>query len=680
MPKNPATLITTICLVLFLCTESVYAQDVRDSLKVELDAIEVTSIRSHIEAADAPLALSISNRSLREINHDASYSLTSISTELPGIWVNDRQNYALGEQMTIRGIGWRASFGVRGIQVILDGIPLTVADGQSILNIIDPSFIRKAEVVRGPAGSYWGNSSGGVLYLSTKRNYTESGSDFSLRTMAGSYGFRKIQGEGSYSTDNQRMNAYASYLTDDGFRNYSSAEVVRSGLTGSVDLTSRSQLEYMGAMIYMPFAEHPSGLTAEDAADNPQMANPGFIEAEAGKSITQGQTGLRYLLDTSAGLLTVAGYGIHRDLSNPLTFGIIDVNRWAGGFRTTLDNEWNNLQLNVGAELKFQNDDRTEFENTGGGQRGDITVDQLEKVWNQALFATATYAVSDFNVVGSLRYDRLTFSTDAPSPEITGERTFQSLSPGIGINYTPGNLNFYSNLSTSFEAPTTVELVNRPGDGNGFNPELEPEKTVGLEAGARGQLLNNVLNVDLALYHLWIYDLLFPYQEGSAETFYRNQGETIHKGIEAKAVYQPNALWRWSTVANVTEATFQKATTPDGTSLRGNTVPGIPDLRLNSSLSWSPDPLLASLSYEYISAYSADNLNTSENDSYSVVDAKISYEFIFQNSGTSVQPFVNVRNLFDVRYNGSVVVNAFGGRYFEPAPGRNWQVGVSVNF
>lgn len=679
MHQNTTTLAIIICLVFFI-SQPVQSQDRNDSLKVDLDPIEVVSIRTNISAANAPLALSIKNRSLQEINHDASFSLTSITSELPGIWVNNRQNHALGEQMTIRGVGWRASFGVRGVQVVLDGIPLTVADGQSILNIIDPSFIRRAEVIRGPAGSYWGNSSGGVLYLSTRPNYSDDVTNVRLQTMTGSHGFRKIQGEASYSTETHEVSAYTSYLNEEGFRNYSSAEVIRSGVNGSVDLTSKSQLDYMGALIHMPFAEHPSGLTSEQAAENPSMANQGFVDAEAGKSITQGQTGLRYLLDTSAGLLTVAGYGIYRDLSNPLTFGIITVDRLAGGFRTTLDNQWGNLQLNVGTETKFQNDDRTEFEHTGGGARGAITVDQVERVWNQALFVTGTYSLQNVNILGSVRYDRLTFSTDAPTIENTGKRTFQAFSPSIGINYNPGPVTFYSNLSTSFEAPTTTELVNRPGDGNGFNPELEPEKTIGLEVGMRGETTDNILDYDVALFNLWIYDLLFPYQLESAETFYRNQGETVHRGIEAQLSVYPNNNWRWILAGNLTSAEFKKATTPDGTSLRGNHVPGIPELRLNSSLVWSPGTFRSSLSYEYVSSYTADNLNTSENDRYSVVDAKVSYKFTFPGSNISMHPFLNIRNILDERYNGSIVVNAFGGRYYEPAPGRNWQAGISLQF
>lgn len=658
-----------------------YAQENEDSLKVKLDPIKVTAIHSTISAADAPISLSTLSRDLQSINHNSSLSLTSIGNELPGLWVNDRQNHALGERLTIRGVGWRAAFGVRGIQVVLNGMPLTVADGQTMINIVDPAFIRRAELVRGPAATYWGNSSGGVLYLSTRPGNNQKQYSARLRSMGGSFGMRKGEAEISLNSQNHQMTAYSSYLTSDGFRNHSSANVWRSGITGSVNLTSRSQLQYQAASIYMPKAQHPSSLTAGDAEENPKMAVPLFVSSEAGKQITQGQTGLSYILDTDAGLLNITGYGIYRDLNNPLPFGIITVNRWVGGLRATFDKSLGNLDLQFGAESKLQNDDRTEYENEGEAEKGNVTVDQIERVWNQALFATGTLSLGKFNLLGGLRYDRLRFSTDAPTPDQSGERTFQAVSPSIGVNYQPGNQTIFLNFSTSFEAPTTTELVNRPGGGNGFNPALKPEQTIGLELGIRGSDTQQSINYDLTAYRLWIQDLLFPYQlDPNGPTFYRNQGQTNHTGVEGKISLNLNRNWNISTTANLTSAEFQKAQTLDSLSLAGKNVPGIPNFRFHGQLSWSPGSFLGSASYEFIGSYDVNNLNTEQNEQYSVVDAKLSYQKIFTSSSVQLQPFVNLNNLFDTRYNGSVVVNSFGGRYYEPAPGRNWQLGLSVDF
>ncbi|MDZ7680236.1 MAG: hypothetical protein U5J63_00660 [Fodinibius sp.] len=129
-------------------------------------------------------------------------------------------------------------------------------------------------------------------------------------------------------------------------------------------------------------------------------------------------------------------------MSNPLPFGIITVNRWAGGLRATLDKSWSDFNLQAGVETKLQNDDRTEFESIGDARRGAVTVYQIENVWNQAAFANARYSFGNFNILGGLRYDRLTFRTGDPVDSLSGSRTFQSVSPSLGVNYQRSNYRF----------------------------------------------------------------------------------------------------------------------------------------------------------------------------------------------------------------------------------------------
>lgn len=664
--------------LILLSTVKTNAQTSADTLRFTTDTLLVQAARTSLSSSTAPLSVSISNRSNQQMAGDASTSISSVTGELPGIWVNDRHNYALGERITIRGLGWRAAFGVRGIQVILDGIPLTVADGQSVTNLIDPAFIQRVELIRGPAGSYWGNSSGGVLYISTKQNY-KSGDHFFIRSQAGSFGYKKAEAQYHQSIGKHSINGYTSYQFDEGFRNYSSSKLFRSGIQGSYQINDKSHFEYTGALLSMPKAEHPSGLTAEQASQNPQQANDSFVDSEAGKQVDQGQLGASYFRDTSAGLLTVTGYGIYRDLTNPLPFGIITVDRRAGGLRGTLEKEFDNFRINGGVELKLQHDNREEFENNDGN-RGLITVNQIENVRNEALFATSTYTAGKVKLLGSLRYDRITFSSDSASSINTGERTFQALSPSVGLGYTAGSITIFSNLSTSFEAPTTTELVNRPDGGNGFNPNLKPERTIGLDIGSRGRL-SNFLTYDITLYRLWIRDLLFPFQlQTNGPVFFRNQGETRHQGIEVSSTVRPTQDLSFQTTYTLTDAEFVRAQTIENESLKGNAVPGVAKHRISGTLRWSQAPFWLQLGGQYVSSFSVNNLNTASNDRYFNLDTKVSYTAKFNDSGVTLTPFLNINNIFDERFNSSVVVNAFGGRYFEPAPGRNWQAGVSLEF
>jgi iron complex outermembrane receptor protein len=676
---QPLKIIFSIILCLSYCSV-LKAQTPSDSLtSYELESITVEAVRAVLTTERAPLAVSVKKRSAQEIAGSAASSLASITQDLPGIWVNDRQNYSLGERITIRGIGWRAAFGVRGIQVVLDGIPLTVADGQSVTNIIDPALITRIELIRGPAASFWGNSSGGVLYVSTRPDYAKNNT-YQLKAAGGSFRYRDLSFQTSRSFGKHDVSSFASYQFDDGYRNYSTSKIFRTGIRGNYNLPSDARLAYNGALFWMPQAQHPSGLTAEQFSETPQRANASFVDAEAGKQVTQGQLGLSYYQPTRAGLLTVSGYGIYRDLNNPLPFGIITVDRKAGGFRTSLEKDFNNLSVRLGGALKYQYDDRQEFENVDG-QRGSTTINQIEKVSNQALFAISEYSAGSLQLLASLRYDRITFASDSTGNNQTAARTFQSLSPGLGLSYQLGNATFYSNISTSFEAPTTTELVNRPDGGNGFNPTLKPEQTLGLELGSRGQLIGELLTYDIALYRLWIQDLLFPFQlEENGATFFRNQGETRHQGIEITAELQPKADITLKTSYTLTDAEFVEARTLSNQSLRGNAVPGVAKHRVSTTMSWSPDPFWVQLSGQYVNSYPVNNLNNTQNDRYAVVDAKFSYKRTFSGSSVSITPFINANNVFDNRYSSSVVVNAFGGRYFEPAPGRNLRAGITMQF
>lgn len=436
-----------------------------DSLHVNLKPIEVKATHSSVTVSEAPLSLSVLNRDELERITTPATTLNRLTFDLPGVWVSNRENYALGERVMIRGMGWRAAFGVRGIQVVMDGIPLTTADGQSVLNIIDPAFVQRVELLRGPASIFWGNSSGGVLYFTT-RLPVNSAPAVHFRTMAGSYGLKKGELQISQQIGNTKLSGYSSYLYEDGYRDHSSVKLSRSAINGELPLTERSGLKFFGAYSAMPRADHPGSLTWEQAHTDPRQARSYFAENNAGKEAWQGQLGTTYYLDTRTGLLSTTLYGIRRKLHNPLPFAYIDVGRWAGGGRLTLQHTRSALEWNAGLETKFQFDDRKNFNSDQGTPGNQTLLDQLETVWNTALFTRAAYPLGNFSVSAGMRFDWLRFhATDhlLQDGDQSGSRTFTSFSPSIGLRYSYAGGHWYANFSTAFEAPTTTELVNRPG-------------------------------------------------------------------------------------------------------------------------------------------------------------------------------------------------------------------------
>ena len=346
--------------------------------------VEVTATPFRIANESASFAASVRTRTDLDLNSTPSLSLEQITTGLPGLSVQSRTHFALGDRITIRGFGWRAQFGVRGIQMLLNGIPLTVADGQSVVHIIDPSFVRSIEVIRGPASTFWGNASGGVLSLSTQPA-PSAPHTVRLKQTVGSYGLSKTDVQVTPNLGPHQLSVYSSYLTQEGFRQHSETRLLRSGFTSDFSLGAGRGLRVIAALQYMPQANSPGSLSRQPAQQNPDQARETILDFDVGKDVTQGQLGATYYDDVGLGTLNATAYGIARDLQNPIPFNVIDLNRQAGGVRLSLEEQTSSVRWGVGLEGKLQHDHRKEY-TSEGGTPDSLLINQLETVQNAAAF------------------------------------------------------------------------------------------------------------------------------------------------------------------------------------------------------------------------------------------------------------------------------------------------------
>ncbi|PWN07100.1 TonB-dependent receptor family protein [Rhodohalobacter mucosus] len=646
----------------------VYAQVVaEDSLRVELDEIKVEAAYSSISVSEAPLSLSYYIRGGHELASRPAETMDELAFTLPGVFISNRENYALGERMTIRGLGWRSQFGVRGVQVLLDDMPLTVADGQTIMNMADPSVVKRIELLRGPSSTFWGNSSGGVLYLSTKPQ--ADAPLFQYRSYGGSHYTLKQDLQLNAATNSNRLFGYATYFETEGYRNHSAARMFRASLGNDYFISPISTLSFRVAYAGMPKAQSPGSLTKEDAENSPTTARQNFVESSAGKEFDQLMASASWLKSFSSGLLDITLHGTYRDVSNPLPFGVISLDRRAGGLRTSYEFQDLAFDLHAGAELKFQDDDRLETSPAGA-----VEVDQNEIVLNQALFFRAGIPILDqFRVSAGLRFDRLTFRADRTlEAELEGDRSFLALNPSIGLSFLFQGGQIFANFSTAFESPTTVELVNRPNGSGGFNQNLDPERTVSIENGIRGQ--TNAFSYDLTFFGMRVNDLIVPFQlADDGPTYFRNEGSTLHYGLESAVYYQPSRHISARVMVNLLEAQFNEG------QFDGNDVPGVANFRFGASLTVRPGNHAFSLDNEWVGRYSVNSANSATNDPYSLFHLRWSYSADGVSDTFSFSPFISVNNLFDKRYNGSVAVNAFGGRFYEPGSDRSFSIGIQLN-
>jgi iron complex outermembrane recepter protein len=651
-----------------------------DTLRTELPEVRITVNRSVAPAESMPFSVSIWERSEAARMQSPASSASQVFGLIPGVYISDRDNYSLGERLSIRGMGWRAAFGVRGIHVLLDGVPLTSPDGQTILEIIDPNMIRSAEIIRGPSAVYWGNGSGGTMFLST-RDSDLSNLRVSVRSFAGSNGLMNFDTSVSTPVAGAQLGLNLSNFSTNGYREHSTATIRRLGLHLRKDVSSRLRLNYVGHIVSAPDIQNPGSLTQGQIELNRKGANPLFITQKAGKSYTHILQGVRAEYQRGLNRFETVLHGTYRQLENPIQPSIINIDRLSGGFRFNWITEFQGVRMVLASDVSVQSDQRKNWVNASG-QKGRLTIDQSEFVLSSGLAWIAQYNAGVFGINGGLRADRLYFEVNdkifssSADRDASGQRTMTAITPQFGLTYNLSDATLYAGFSSAFESPTTTELANRPDLQRGFNPDLNPERSYGFEAGVRGFLTKTRLRYEIALYHIDVRDRLVPFQTeaGGDRNFFENSGKSRHRGVETMLRWLPAR--GTELVLSYTLGDFEIQSEEGG--LQGKKIPGVPNHRLFVSAEHRIRAVSLTADANYHGEMYANSLNTVKNDAFLTLGLRVSGEIKLANNRADILPFVQVRNLTNAEYNGSVSINAFGGRFFEPAPGRTFMAGVAL--
>ncbi|HYR08620.1 MAG TPA: TonB-dependent receptor [Longimicrobium sp.] len=650
---------------------------------VPLDTVTVQVLNTPGSALRAPFPVSVVQEAeIRQAR--PALALTDALSALPGVQVDNRFNYALGERISVRGLGARAQFGVRGVRVLVDGIPATLPDGQTTLNHVDPSALGRAEVIRGPASALYGNASGGVIRLSTAAP-PDAPLASEHRVLAGSDGLLRMETSAGGRAGAAAYRAYVSRLSYDGYRRHASAENLNAG--GTLAYARGADEVRLSFTAVRYDALNPGSLSDSLLRVDRGAAFARNVEQRTGEEGRQGQAGLWWRHQAGPGALEVAAYGLARSIDNPIPNAVIDLDRRVGGVRASWSADAGPVRWLAGAEVEGQHDDRLNFANQAG-ERGARTLDQRERVTSSSAFAQGAAALfGRLEVLGALRYDRFRFAvrdrlvSDA-NPDDSGARTMQRVSPALGVSFaaTPA-VSLYANLATAFETPTTTELANRPSGAGGFNPDLQPQRTVSAEVGAKARPAP-WLWLEGAAYRARVDDALIPFGVAGApgRVFYRNAGEARHRGIEASAVLTPRRGWSARAAYTWTDARFGRYVV-NGEDREGNPVPGVAPHRLDVSLLASPESgPFAGVDLRHVSSTPVaddDAEGRFRSPAHTLLDVRGGWEGM-RLGRVGLSPFGGVMNVMDGAYNTSVVVNAFGRRYYEPGPGRTVYAGVRL--
>jgi iron complex outermembrane receptor protein len=666
-----------------------YALDVTLPLAPLTETVTVT--RAALELAAVPQAVDVVP--LDDIQFaQRKVSLAESLRSIPGVFVQERGNFSEsnGVRFSIRAPVRGVGIGIRGVQIVQDGIPLTTADGTTQPGNIDLGSAERIEIIRGPSSVLYGNSAGGVVSIRTQ---VPSSRPLAVEPEAqfGSDGYQRQQVEVSGTGGTTGYLVNVTRMKTSGFRDHSRAELRQANAVVIARPSAATGLRAVFNVADVPFAESPSTATLPEARTSPRSVRALAVAQGFGESSTQGQGGLTLEWDFGrGGLLRSTGWGMWRDVWNPIPNRIVDLGRVGAGYRSDYVGSRHAGAVpfvwTIGFDVAYQRDDRAEHVNGGIGANGraseaGLLVDQRERVFSVGPFAHVSVAPRPrWNLTAGLRFDHHDFharDNRLVDGNQSGGRRLNASSPAVGVTYaaTP-RMNIYGSFGTGFEMPTTQELSNRPSGEGGFNTELEPENLRTLEGGVRGLIGPWRLRYDLTGYRSWLTNALVQFERADEQEFFRNAGESSRSGVELLLEWRPDRRVTTRLAYTYQNFRFERFVT-DGADFSGRREPGAPPHQLFAELACeAPFGLRSIVQLRAVDGYPVNNANDVVNWGFEVVDLRVGLDRRWR--GVVVRPFFNVDNVFDERYNASTVPNALGGRYFEPSPGRQVYFGLSI--
>jgi len=666
-----------------------------------IESIVVTATRVEQSAFDLPVAIDSLNQSQLQ-DGQLQVNLSEAMARIPGIVAQNRQNYAQDLQISSRGFGARASFGVRGLRLYADGIPATMPDGQGQVSHFDLGSAARLEVMRGPFSSLYGNSSGGVIALFTENG--EAGLKLTPSATFGSYGTERLATK--ISGDNGTLNYLAgvtSFRTD-GYRDHSAAkrDSVNAKLRAYPD--NDSSLTLVLNTVDMADIQDPLGLTRVQYQADPRQVDPVANIFNTRKSVGQQQLGLAYERKIGAGeKLNATLYRGHRDAiqyqaiptaaqaaaSHP--GGVIDLGRdyWGIDARWTHRDELAGRPWTTTLGLNYDKLDeaRKGFQNFVGAQigvRGALRRDEDNRISSFDQFIQTQWEPSpQWLLLAGLRHSTVSVATRdkyivGGNLDDSGATDFSAVTPVLGATWHASDVvNLYASYGKGFETPTMNELAYRKGAA-GLNFDLQAAKGENLEIGIKA-LLGDDAKANVALFEVRTDNEIVVDSNTGGRTTYRNAGRTRRSGLEAGL----STAWDngFGLALTYTYLTARYSDTISGsTILAGNFIPGIPRQTIYAEASWKHRPSGFGMALELRNTGKVwvNDANGDAAETYTIANLRLGLE---QQSGSwRLKEFLRIDNLGGRKYSGSVIVNEGNSRFFEPAPNRNWLLGVSAAY
>lgn len=691
---------TGVALAAFFATQPGAAQD-----PVPLPRVVVSSIG--IDGADAfGVPASVSVVDLDDTAVPVA-NLGAAVANVPGLLLRDRQNQAQDAQVSIRGFGARATFGVRGLRLYADGIPATMPDGQGQLAHFLLYAGDRIEVLRGPFSALHGNSSGGVVQLFSAVGLGPP--QVRVQTTAGGHGHRGLTASLRGGSDAVGYHAAVSRTDGDGFREHSASHRDAANVVLRMAVGGAGHLDLVANRFLSPEAQDPLGLSRAEALADPRAATAAAWLYDTRKSVRQHQVGAVYEHAVAEGqslraMVYTGRRAVEQFLAVPRAAqsaptsagGVVDLGSDYGG--GDLRWSWRGelaarpLALSVGISADTQRQQRRGFENFVGdalGVRGTLRRDERNDARSVDRYVQASWRMSErWGLLAGARHSAIRYvSADryvtGSNPDDSGRADYAQTTPVAGFSFAPGaDTQLHVAFGRGFETPTFNELGYRADGAAGLAFDLRPARSrhgeIGVKwRGARGAW------IEAAAFRADTDDELAVARNVGGRSSFRNVGRARREGVEFAAMVPLSAHWQWQWAYTGLDATFRDVfplCTAAGCSgpttgvAAGTRIPGTARHQFASRLAWHRGDWNAAAQLVAVGGVTVNDSGSQRAPGYGLLNLESGRRW--RHGAGAWSAFARVDNVFDRRYIGSVIVNEGNARYYEPGPDRMLSVGA----
>lgn len=674
-----------------------------DTISYQLEEVVVTGTRTYQKAIDIPYSVvSLSNI---DYKYDKKISINDVLGFVPGVFMQSRYgNHDV--RISIRGFGSRSNSGIRGVRILLDGIPESEPDGQTRIEAIDFNSVGKIEIVKGNSSSLYTNAPGGVVNfinnVYSPVNYVTQFNEI------GSYGLRRNGFKVNLRSRDYGMILTYSYHNYKGYREHSPDywNIINSVVEVTPGDNSRLELigYFVGGVIKLP-----GSLKLQEFNQNPFQAAPDEKNFDYRRVTKKGRVGFRYnkfFGENNVNELEITGYGTIK------YFERVDkryriFNRWGLGGTSKYTSRHNLFgfrnEFTAGVDLFYQVGPIEIYSNVNG-----LKTDQLRSLDDETISNTGFFVQNIFtaipeklNLLVSGRYDYVLFYSINRLGEFQNSRRhFKAFTPKFGWNYKISpSIAFYGSAGFSFDVPAGNELDNFPTSSDGgsglLNPDLKPQRSTNFEVGLKGRLqVNSPIfsdnTFDLTIFSSVIRDEIVPF-EVFGSVYYRNSAKTWRRGIEFGSDSKVFSKFKLKTSYTFSYFKYVEysalAINPDLTLAEqyysGNFVPSVPKHNLNIALTYdfslsNSSDLFTKLSYQYVSGMYVNDKNSEKSDSYNLLNFLVGIDQRFGKFNIMLSSGIN--NIFDKHYVGFININSTSGRFYELGEPRTFFVNLNFGY